>query len=205
IWTVLIILAVAAPAIILHEVAHGWMASRLGDGTAREAGRLTLNPLKHIDPFGTVVLPVLLYLPYLLGWSSGLFLFGYAKPVPVDPRRFHSPRMGMMLVRLAGPLTNLLIAFFCAKAALAIGPGPLSRVLVLSTMFNLGLALFNLIPIPPLDGSGIWYAILPPQALRVVARFDNMSGILVVFVLLQLGWLDFIGGFIAGGMRLLGL
>lgn len=203
--TGLVLILIAIPSIILHEVAHGWMAFRLGDPTARDLGRLTLNPVKHVDPFGTVILPLLLYLPYLMGWSRSFFIFGYAKPVPFDPRRLGNPRRDIMLVRLAGPVVNILIAIGCAKLALFLGSGVLAKALVTAVMFNLGLAFFNLIPVPPLDGSGIWYAILPGQWLRYVLKMDSMVGLVIVFVLLQLGCFEFISGLVFNVMHLMGL
>ncbi len=203
--SVITILVTAVPAIVLHEVAHGWAACKLGDPTARDLGRLTLNPIKHIDLFGTIILPMLLYLPYVMHWSKIPFVFGYAKPVPFNPMRLGHPRRDIMLVRLAGPLTNILIALVCARLALMLGHGILVKPLVTAAMFNLSLAFFNLIPIPPLDGSGVWYAVLPGQWLRFVVKLDSMIGLVIVFVLLQVGCFDFMDGFILGALRLMGL
>ena len=202
---IITILLTAVPAIVLHEVAHGWAAFKLGDPTARNMGRLTLNPLKHVDPFGTVILPMMLYLPYLMGWSKVPFVFGYAKPVPFNPARLGNPRRDIMLVRLAGPLVNLLLAFLCTRLALLLGQGFLVKPLVTAAMFNLALTFFNLIPIPPLDGSGIWYAVLPGRLLRLVVKLDGMIGLVLVFILLQVGCFDFMSELIYGALRLMGL
>jgi Zn-dependent protease len=164
----LLMLAVLVPSIILHEVSHGLVALWFGDDTAKRAGRLTLNPVPHIDPFGTIILPAVLTL-------SGARAFGYAKPVPVDARRLRNPRDQGLLVSLAGPFTNLLLV---AASVLYLRflrpPSTLFRVIVLPTrapvadrlMFYLGyvnviLATFNLLPLPPLDGSAIVERLLP--------------------------------------------
>ncbi len=165
---VLVYLAVLIPSIILHEVSHGAVANLFGDPTAKEAGRLTLNPIPHIDPFGTIILPAILLL------SSGGFI-GYAKPVPVNPRRMRDPRNHGLLVSLAGPATNIVIALLSALAIrltlsssalyLAIAApnqAPLVHVLIVDFGFaNVILAAFNLIPLPPLDGSALIERVLP--------------------------------------------
>jgi len=118
-------------------------------------------------------------------------IFGFAKPVPFNPLNLRNPRRDIMLVRLAGPLMNICIAFVFAKA-LAFVHNPFGQdVFMTAILLNLGLAIFNMIPIPPLDGSGIWYALLPDRLLRVVAQVDNFVGVIIVFALLNLGWLDF--------------
>ncbi len=188
----LIFVSVVIPAIVLHEYAHAWAADRLGDGTARRMGRLTVNPLKHIDPFGTVILPLLLYVPYAMGWTHSPIIFGFAKPVPFNPARLRSPRRDIMLVRLAGPLMNILIAFVFAKALLFVQYPPAHDLAVTAVLLNLGLAVFNMLPIPPLDGSGILYAVLPDRLLGLVQRLDNFTGVIIVFAMLNLGWLDFL-------------
>lgn len=170
-------LVVIIPSIILHEVAHGVVALAVGDDTAKRAGRLTLNPIKHVDPIGTLVLPALLSL-------SGLGLFGYAKPVPVNPRQFRHPRNDAILVGLAGVATNLVLAGLSIVALRAItppsvvhhlpellstfGPGALgtpTELLYLLGLINVVLAVFNAIPIPPLDGSVLLERLLPRRAL----------------------------------------
>lgn len=138
--------------VIFHEVAHGLMAEKLGDPTARYAGRLTLNPIPHIDLFGSILLPAFLY------WATaGQFVFGAAKPVPVDYRNLRNIRRDMLLVALAGPLTNIVLAFIAAQVfRLTPGLSEMGERLVLQTvLLNIVLGVFNLIPIPPLDGSKV--------------------------------------------------
>mgnify|MGYP001769646413 CR=1 FL=1 len=200
-----IFICVVVPAIVLHEFAHAWAADKLGDPTARRMGRLTVNPLKHIDPVGTILLPLLLYLPYALGWTKSPIIFGYAKPVPFNPMNLRYPKRDIMLVRLAGPLMNIGIAFVFAKAA-GFVQSPLGHDLfVTAILLNLGLAIFNMIPIPPLDGSGVWYAILPARMIPLVARLDNFTGIIIVFVMLNLGWFNFLDNVIYGVAHWMGV
>jgi Zn-dependent protease len=153
-------------AITVHEVAHGWVAKKYGDNTASSLGRLTLNPIKHIDLFGTIILPGL-----LLMTGTG-FIFGWAKPVPVDSRNFKKPLQDMAIVALAGPVANLVMAFswaLIARLGVTIGAGteaislPLIYTGVAGISINLVLALINLLPIPPLDGSRILTGILPSR------------------------------------------
>jgi len=141
--------------VILHEVAHGHAANMLGDPTARLAGRLTLNPIKHADPIGSVLLPLLCAL------SPGSFIFGWAKPVPYNPYNLHrAPRWGEAIVAGAGPATNLAIALFFAAIARLVPGSELTPVCFIAVIVNIWLALLNLIPIPPLDGSKILSALL---------------------------------------------
>jgi Zn-dependent protease len=172
--------AVLVPSVILHEVTHGAAALLFGDDTAKRAGRLTLNPVAHIDPWGTILLPAILVITTHLA-------FGYAKPVPVNPRRMRSPRNHGLLVALAGPATNIVLAAAAAFALVAINPpgltaarqilstghipnvgdagwSPLARVLFELGFANVILAAFNLIPIPPLDGSAVVERLLPRSA-----------------------------------------
>ncbi|MGI6105108.1 MAG: site-2 protease family protein [Raoultibacter sp.] len=159
------------PAIVFHEVMHGYAAYRLGDPTAKREGRLSLNPIKHLDPFGTVILPGLLMI-------MGGPVFGYAKPVPYNPSYFKDPRKGDLIVGLAGPAANLLLAILAALVAWALSPLALSLAtsneiffyfyylfLPLFALINLYLMFFNLLPIPPLDGSSIFAVILPEKYL----------------------------------------
>jgi Zn-dependent protease len=180
-WIVLLL-----PSITFHEFMHGYAAFRLGDPTAKNAGRLTLNPLKHIDPFGTVLLPLLL-------WFGGAPIFGYAKPVPVNPRYFADIRKGDLITGVAGPAANLALAVVGAAlawGALLLGPVvglSASRVIYLvgETLVytNLVLMFFNLIPIPPLDGSSIVPIFLPDSALEGWYRIQQYSfGILLVLL-----------------------
>lgn len=173
-------------AIVFHEVAHGWVALALGDPTAREQRRLTLNPLRHVDVVGTLLVPGSLAL-------AGLPVFGWAKPVPVDKRRLRDPRKGMMAVAAAGPAMNLLLA---AVGAILIGlmarlaPGEGGAVLAFAKLnlnyfvvINVFLALFNLLPVPPFDGSHIVEGVLPRKAARIYARL-RPYGFALVFALL---------------------
>jgi Zn-dependent protease len=187
-------LLVLVPAIVLHEVSHGYVSYRLGDPTAKMRGRLTLNPIKHIDPFGTVLLPLLL-------WASGAPVFGYAKPVPINPHYYRDYRKGMMLTGLAGPATNLslavvsgLLARVLALGTLATGTQAAPSVTVLGWVWyalyffaqiNLVLMFFNLIPIPPLDGSRVLPLFLSDAALAKYHQFERY-GILVFFVVVLL-------------------
>ncbi|MBO4369398.1 MAG: site-2 protease family protein [Desulfovibrio sp.] len=174
--------------IILHEVAHGFCAYRLGDPTARSLGRLSLNPLPHIDPVGLLV--------FIVTSLTGAFVFGWAKPVPVDPRYFKEPRKGMMLVAFAGPLTNFFLAFFFSLL-LWLGLSFFPRewfdlpfcitfltMLKAGVFINLGLAWLNLIPIPPLDGSKIVAFFLPARLVSAylqVERFGFLLLLLLIF------------------------
>lgn len=148
--------------IVIHEVAHGWMAYHLGDPTAKHAGRLTLNPLKHLDPFGSVILPLLLILFARL--SGGGIIFGWAKPVPINPYNFRDQRWGSAKSALAGPGANLLVAVFFGLIMRflpsLIAVPSLYLIFGYIVFINLLLALFNLLPIPPLDGSHILFALL---------------------------------------------
>ena len=159
------------PALVLHEVAHGFAAYKLGDPTAKASGRLSLNPLKHIDPFGTVILPAMLM---FMGWP----VFGYAKPVPYNPRYFKDPRRDDVIVGLAGPAANLAMAVLAAGVAWALYQPALNGLvdnelfayfylmfLPTFALVNLFLMFFNLLPIPPLDGSSIFAILLPAKYL----------------------------------------
>ena len=175
-------------AIVLHEVAHGYVAWKLGDPTARRAHRLTLNPLAHIDLVGSIVLPLTLLL------VKSPVLFGWAKPVPFNPSYFRDPRRGIMLVGAAGPMTNLSVAIVSALLYRLIGPA--GGIFALFTAFlaylcitNIFLGVFNLIPIPPLDGSRILIGILPEELVRPYLQLERF-GFLIIFGLLYLGALD---------------
>jgi Zn-dependent protease len=176
-------------AIILHEVMHGVVARTFGDDTAARAGRLSLNPLRHIDPVGTIIMPaILIYI--------GGPVFGYAKPVPVDFRRLRPQRIGMIAVAAAGPLTNLTLAVVSA-GALRLSPGNFAgavgaiaaRMLYVSVLINVMLAVFNLIPLLPLDGGRVFAGLLPAGLARRYARVERY-GFLILFLLLYTGWLD---------------
>jgi Zn-dependent protease len=182
---VAIVLVVVFASMVLHELMHGLTAYWLGDTTAKEHGRLTLNPLKHIDPFLTIVLPVVLAIFHMP-------VFGGAKPVPFRPDRVKGREWGAALVGIAGPLTNLVLAFICFAIAwfsgvLAVQNGELyyaggivAQILTTGVMVNLGFFAFNILPIPPLDGSRLLYAVAPAGVQRAMAVIEN-AGLLVVF------------------------
>lgn len=152
-----IVLPILVVSLVLHELAHGWAAFRMGDGTAREQGRLSWNPLRHLDPLGTIMLVV-----SFLG-SGGQFLLGWARPVPVSPWRFHDPQRGMMVVGAAGPAANAALALASVGGVwLTYEPVPLlAQMFALAFSLNLVLGLLNLLPVPPLDGSRIVGGLLP--------------------------------------------
>ena len=181
-------------AITLHEVAHGWVASWCGDQTARLSGRLSLNPLKHVDPMGTVVVPLL-----MLFISN--FVFGWAKPVPVDPRNLRHPRRDMAFVSIAGPLSNILMALFWAAIARlgifaeSVGNGWFGTPLVYmggaGIMINSVLAVLNLIPLPPLDGGKFLLSLLPRRISYRYSQIEPYS-FFILILLLVTGALSFI-------------
>lgn len=163
--------------VIIHEVAHGYVALRNGDPTAKIMGRLTLNPVPHIDPVGSVLLPALLLLS-----NSGI-LFGWARPVPVNPLNFRNYRWGEIAVSAAGPLSNLaLAAGFAYLVRLELGGVGLMTLAFYGVKINIFLALFNLIPIPPLDGSHILSILLPPNLLRLYRHLDQVGFILILIL-----------------------
>lgn len=165
---------------ILHEIAHGYVAERLGDPTARLMGRLTLNPLKHLDPFLSVLLPILLIV------SGSPVIFGGAKPVPVDPYNLRDGRKDLALVSLAGPGTNIILAVIAAvllKLPFLTTLPFISMVLFIIVQYNILLAIFNLIPIPPLDGSKIFSLILPEREAAAYLSIGQI-GIFILFLLL---------------------
>ncbi len=191
---VLIFLPVLLVSIVLHEVAHGWVALKQGDDTALRAGRLTLNPVPHIDPIGSLLIPLALLL------MPGGLLFGWARPVPVDPRNYRDYRRGDILVSLAGVTTNLLLAVgFTVLMAVALGVGRsvpalegaatvVLRMSSLGVLLNLILAFFNLIPLPPLDGSHVLFHLLPAS---VRGRYQQLGryglGIMMLAIFLVPG------------------
>lgn len=191
-------------AMVLHEYAHGWVANHYGDSTARLEGRLTMNPLAHIDPFGTVILPLLcLMLP-------GGFFLGWAKPVPINPARLHNPRRDMALVAAAGPGMNLLLAIASAiglSVLLSIDPTlmaswppqpgqaprkdllgmlllPLAAMALYSVFINVLLMVFNLIPIPPLDGGRVLTSLLPAKPALALSRLEPYGMLIIVALIM---------------------
>lgn len=198
-------IAVMAPpfilAVVLHEVSHGWVAEKLGDPTARNAGRLTLNPLRHIDLFGTIIMPLVLYFA-----TSGQFVVGSAKPVPINPYNFKHPKRDMALSSLAGPGVNLAMAvFFSFLLRVTLSPLeemlpaqiwewialPIAYMLGYGVLLNVVLAILNLVPIPPLDGSRVIYWMLPDRYAAVYYRLEPF-GLFVILALLAsgaLGWM----------------
>ena len=183
--TVLSLLIIAPPilfALTVHEYAHGWMALRFGDPTARNAGRLTLNPISHLDPIGTLMLFIV-----HLGW---------AKPVPVNPYYFRNPKKDMMWVSLAGPGANFLTAFACGLLLRVISPlsgnlelassafGIVVMMIVYALMINLVLCFFNLIPLPPLDGSKILMGILPPEYEHHIVQLERFGPFLLIGIIM---------------------
>ena len=192
-------------AIVFHEYAHGWVANFFGDQTAKDLGRLTLNPLPHIDPFGSIIVPLMLFL------APGGFIFGWAKPVPINPSQLHNPRRDMAFVAAAGPLMNVFLAII---SALALGlfwyldpsiqanwppqPGvehrqdllgrilvPLTAMALFSLVINSLLFAFNLLPIPPLDGSRVLRSLLPAKPAHLLNRLEpyGMFIILGLFII----------------------
>lgn len=174
--------------IIIHECAHGFAADRLGDHTARNSGRLSWNPLRHIDPFGLLVM-----------LTAGV---GWAKPVPVDARNFRNPRRGMAVTALAGPLSNFILAFLMMVLARIMYDHPMVQTTASWTVFlyllnlvihiavlSLGLGIFNLIPIPPLDGSKVLFSFLPEKAYFTLLRYERYI-MLVLFAMVFFGFLD---------------
>jgi len=170
-------------AITLHEAAHGYVALHFGDTTARDAGRVTLNPLKHIDPFGTIVLPLLLFL------SNTGFLFGYAKPVPVKFGELRNPRWDMIWVAIAGPAMNILLALVSVvllRIALTSNVPFLLDLLVASVRLNVVLAIFNMLPLPPLDGSKVLAPFLPWSIARHYLGLERFGMLILLGLLIVL-------------------
>jgi Zn-dependent protease len=171
--------------VILHEVAHGKAAEWCGDGTARERGRLTFNPVPHIDPMGTVLLPL------LLAVTHSPVMFGWAKPVPINPLRFRNPKRDLAIVGAAGPLSNLALAAFSATVFKLLVPAwgvdhPIVHFLLYAAAINVVLLVFNLIPLPPLDGSRVVMGLLPRHLAVRYARLERY-GFILIFLLLFLG------------------
>lgn len=181
VWAVPILFAIT-----LHEAAHGWVASKLGDPTAKQLGRITINPIKHIDPMGTVVVPLFLAMisPFVMGW---------AKPVPVDPRYFKSPLLDMALVAVAGPVSNFFMACFWAifiqLALLSLEQSQLLAFLAEmgqnGIIINIVLMVLNLLPIPPLDGGRVVAGILPPKVAIPFMQLERFGMIIILLLLVS--------------------
>lgn len=187
-WTASTWVIPVLTAITLHEAAHGYVAERFGDDTARRLGRVSMNPLRHVDPFGTVILPILLLL------SKTGFLFGYAKPVPVNFRNLNNPRRDMVFVAAAGPAINLLMALIAAF--LYHGLDLFSPRVAIWLLANIGnaiqlnvmLAVFNMLPIPPLDGGRVAVGLLPDVLAYPLARLERTGIFIVIGLLMLLPW-----------------
>lgn len=173
----IIVLVIILVSMILHELMHGLVAYWLGDTTAKDDGRLTLNPISHIDPYMSLVLPMVLYL-------IGAPVFGGAKPVPINSRNLKWREWGMALVAIAGPFTNFMLAFV---GFLVFRFGGQSEIALTFTSINLGFMIFNLLPIPPLDGSRVLYALAPDKVREAMTRMESYGVFIVYGLILVLG------------------
>ena len=203
---VLIVLVVLIASLSVHEAAHAFAADRLGDPTARQLGRLSLNPAVHIDPIGTLLFPLIAYM-------TGVPLIGWAKPVPVNPRLLKHPKRDFALIAAAGPASNLVMAAIGAVALSAArgaaGPGdivggaltgPLMALLFTFAIVNVLLAVFNMIPVPPLDGGNVLLGLLPAAPARLIEQM-RPYGILILYALMLTGVLNTLLGPVVGYLR----
>lgn len=174
----LFIILILILSVVIHEVSHGYMAEHLGDPTARLAGRLTLNPLKHLDPVGSVLVPLVMWL------LPGNFIFGWARPVPYNPYNLSDQRWGELKVALVGPLSNIgLAVIFGLIIRFLPLTGEIFNILAFIVWINILLAIFNLIPVPPLDGSKILFSLLPYEYNNVRATLERYGFLIVLFVI----------------------
>jgi len=192
----LIVLLVILISMVLHELMHGAVAFWLGDDTAKDEGRLTLNPIKHLDPFMSILLPMILAI-------SGGPIFGGAKPVPINTRSLRFGEWGFALVAIAGPMTNLLLAFVGfvvghVTGVIYVDMGFWTDFMTTFVLVNLGFCIFNLIPIPPLDGSRVLYAIMPDFARRIMEEMERWGIMIVLILVMVFG--KVLGGFMMGAM-----
>ena len=167
---------IIVPSSIIHEYMHGWVANQLGDPTAKYAGRLSLDPRVHIDLWGTIIMPIVLFV-----FSGGSFMFAYAKPVPFNPYNLRHGKWGPAIVGAAGPLANLAVAAVFGSFIRFFPYAAVSSMLAIIVYSNVMLAIFNLVPIPPLDGSKILYALLPPSMDNVRAFLDRYGFFILLF------------------------
>lgn len=184
--SILILLTILLFSAIIHEISHGLMAEHLGDDTARLEGRITLNPISHIDPFGSIILPGILLL------VNSPVIFGAAKPVPVNFNNLRNPKSGMALVSLAGPLANFALAIlFVIPIKLGLTNSISTPILYQAILLNLGLGIFNLIPVPPLDGSKILASLGSERFMHTIFAWERY-GFVLIFLLLYSGLLSYI-------------
>lgn len=185
----LIIIAIFLMSVTVHEVSHGAVANWLGDTTAKDLGRLTLNPIVHLDPVGSIIVPLLLAVPALFGAPT--MIFGWAKPVPFNPSNFIDEKKGILLVGIAGPLSNLFLALIFGLFLRFLPPEPLflremAVIFYLIVLINTVLAIFNLVPIPPLDGSRVLYSLLP-ESLHYFYHTLERHGLVILLLFIFFG------------------
>lgn len=202
----LIIIAIFLMSVTVHEVSHGAVANRLGDPTAKDLGRLTLNPIVHLDPVGSVIVPLLLAVPAIFGAPT--VIFGWAKPVPYNPSNLVNERWGTLLVGVAGPASNLLLALVFGLLLRFLPTEPLvlqemAIIFYMIVFINVILAIFNLVPIPPLDGSKVLYSLLPESARDFYYALER-HGLVILLIFIFFGiqfifpLIQFVTGFLAG-------